>query len=578
MPVPDQPPVSARALHICFLFNAQRHQLLHGIATAVELARMPGFEVYVVSPAEGHVAYAREAVERLGGAPIHFVCARSSLLAAAMRRTGSVVPPKLLSLTLLARWLNNFDAIALPERTSIILKRMGVRRPRFIHLDHGAGDRAAGFDPRIRHFDFVLIAGPKHRERLLAERLVRPQSHAVVGYPKFDAADAMRDEHWRPFANDRPVILYNPHFSSLGSWERWGAEVIEAFAAQDRYNLIVAPHVRLLDHGGSRDRWGPLLDRYEGHPNIHIDRGSDRAIDMTYTSLADVYLGDVSSQVYEFLRRPRPCLFLNAQDVRWQDDENYAHWHFGPTLTDVTDLIGAVDAAIAGHGDWRAAQEAGFGRTFLPGGGAARAAGAIRDYLAPSALPDPDFGRLPVGHRRRRWQRRSGAASARVQRAAILVPMLFAGWMLHEVLEPAPTQASSSWFIDRAIASHQTTRLRRAMRSQPETHLYDPAEILRATAIRMPAIPAGWQVGDAQLFPSTAGHTIQLSLHTPQGEAVSLVAMRIETPAGATPILADRSAEHVAYWEAGDCAFALVGELASARLLMLASNVARPAT
>lgn len=124
-----------------------------------------------------------------------------------------------------------------------------MRRPHFIHLDHGAGDRAAGFDRRIRHFDFVLMAGQKHRERLLAERLIRPHAHAVVGYPKFEAADAVCRTDWRPFDNDLPTVLYNPHFSPLGSWASCGEHVLQAFASQERYNLILAPHIRLLDSG-----------------------------------------------------------------------------------------------------------------------------------------------------------------------------------------------------------------------------------------------------------------------------------------------------------------------------------------
>jgi hypothetical protein len=374
-------------IHVCFLFNAQRHQLLHGIATAVALARLPGFAVCVMSSAQGHIDYGQAVTDALGGAPIRFVHVRSRLLAASMRFKGSVIPSKLLSLIVMARQLNSFDAIALPERTSIILRKMGVRRPRFIHLDHGAGDRAAGFDRRIRLFDFVLMAGAKHRERLLREGLIDPQAHAVVGYPKFEAADAIRDCNWRPFANSLPTVLYNPHFSSLGSWACCGEKVLEAFAHQDRYNLIVAPHVRMLDSADARRRWATLLDRYEGHPRILIDRGSDRAIDMTHTSLADLYLGDVSSQVYEYLRTPRPCLFLNPHRVAWEADENYAHWHFGPVLNDADDLIAQVDRAIARHEQWRPSQQRGIDATFLPGGGAHKAADAISRYLRHAALP-----------------------------------------------------------------------------------------------------------------------------------------------------------------------------------------------
>lgn len=366
---------------ICFFFNAQRHQILHGVATARHLALDPRFDVHIASPATGHVDYARWLVDRLGGAPIAFDHRGSWLLEAARRWTGSEVPPKLLTLARLASWLDRFDAIALPERTSILLKRLGVRHPRFIHLDHGAGDRAAGFDPRIRRFDFVLMAGEKHRERLVAEGLVRPGAYAVAGYPKFEAADAARDPAWRPFSGERPVVLYNPHFSHLGSWEALGEQVVAAFAAQDRYDLIVAPHVRLLDGQAARRRWEPVLARYEGHPRILVDRGSERAIDMTYTTLADVYLGDVSSQVYEFLRTPRPCLSLNPHDVAWGADPNYAHWHFGPVLPNASGLIAALDRARAEHPAVAGTQARAIERTFLPGGGAATAAAAIAAWL-----------------------------------------------------------------------------------------------------------------------------------------------------------------------------------------------------
>lgn len=382
----DMAPISTgKRRRICFYFNAQRHQLLHGIATAVAMARLPGHAVFVVSPAQGHIDYARKLVGLLGGAPIRFVQPRSRLLSAGMRWRGSVVPPKRLALIVLARWLNGFDAIAVPERNSTTLKKIGVLRPKLIHIDHGAGDGAAGFDPRIRHFDFVLMAGRKHRERLMAEGLIKPGKYAVVGYPKFEAADAIRDDGWRPFSNGLPNILYNPHFCELGSWEQCGEQILEDFAAQDRYNLILAPHVRLLDRKEGRNRWSALLDRYEGHPHIHIDRGSDRLIDMTYTTLADLYLGDISSQVYEFLRVPRPCLFLNPQGVEWRANANYAHWHFGEVLDHGGRLMDAVDRAFVDHSRYLPAQQRGVAATFRAGGGAALAARTMAAYLAEAA-------------------------------------------------------------------------------------------------------------------------------------------------------------------------------------------------
>jgi CDP-glycerol glycerophosphotransferase (TagB/SpsB family) len=178
-------------------------------------------------------------------------------------------------------------------------------------------------------------------------------------------------------------VLYNPHFSDLGSWERFGPEVLKAFAGQDRYNLIVAPHVRLLDGKAATARWAGMLADHAAVPHIHIDRGSDRSIDMTWTTLADVYLGDVSSQVYEFLRTPRPCVFLNAGGVDWPADENYGHWRFGPVLDSTTDLVDAIDAARANHDGFVAAQVAGFAETFSTAEEPAseRAARAIADFM-----------------------------------------------------------------------------------------------------------------------------------------------------------------------------------------------------
>ena len=550
-----------RPFRVCFFFNAQRHQLLHGISTAVELARTPGFEAHVVSPSGEHVAYAREIVERLGGGPVVFSTASPALLTALRGVTGAAVPPKVLSLGLLARRLNGFDAIALPERTSILLRRLGVRDPLFVHLDHGAGDRAAGFDTRIREFDFVLMAGEKHRERLAREGLIRPGGHAVVGYPKFEAADAVRDAGWRPFDDLRPTVLYNPHFSNLGSWDPLGERVLQAFAAQDRYNLIVAPHVRLMDGRGPQARWRELARAYAGHRHIHIDTGSDRCIDMTYTTLADVYLGDVSSQVYEFLQTPRPCVFLDAHGVDWADDENYAHWRFGPVVREPGRLLETLDTAIAGHWRFLPQQIEGFDATFAtaPETASSRAAGAIAAFVA-----------------RERHSRPLGRGACHgLHQAAMLALAAGGGWMAHAAVERAPAPgASAPGFVDEAVLSHRTSLIRAAMKSQPEVRQFDAAEIRAATGILVPQLPATLRLADVQIYPSQWGPIVQIAATTDRGEAVSFVAMRVDTPAGAKPILDSHKGERVAYWEDRGQAYGIVGAIPAKRLLRLAAELA----
>jgi hypothetical protein len=280
--------------------------------------------------------------------------------------------------------------IVAPERTSLLLKSLGLRRQLFVHTDHGAGDRAVGYEERISQFDLVLLAGEKQRERMAAAGLIREGDYAVVGYPKFELVDRLDPPVPSLFAEARPTVLYNPHFSSaLGSWDRFGEAVLEEFAASADYNLIFAPHVRLFDGAPARAR--RAAERFAGAPNIHVDLGSDRCCDMTYTRMADVYLGDVSSQVYEFLRLPRPCLFLDAHGIDWPGDENYAHWAFGPVVHSPAGLCAAVGHARASHPDFRAVQVHGFARTFDLGASASeRAAAAILARVRLLA-PEPEI-------------------------------------------------------------------------------------------------------------------------------------------------------------------------------------------
>ncbi len=350
---------------IAFLFNAQAHQMLHGITVAEQLALDWQVNVDVLSAAPGHLALARRLTRPDSHCLLRFELIGSGWLRRTAKAFGSVVPPKLLTLFQARRRLDRYDAIALPERTSTIMRRFGVDRPRLIHLDHGAGDRAAGFDPRIAKFDFALVAGRKQQRRMLANGLIRTGAHAVVGYPKFEAADRSRAGGWTPFADDKPVILYNPHFSpTLGSWGRHGPEIARRIAEDGRFNLIVAPHVRLCDSNKRRAALLRALDPIAHLPNVHIDPGSERSIDMSYTAIADLYLGDVSSQIYEYLRTPRPCLFVNGDRRDWYDDADHAHWRFGPVLENIGLVVAAIGHAFETHADFAAEQRRGFADTF----------------------------------------------------------------------------------------------------------------------------------------------------------------------------------------------------------------------
>ena len=73
--------------------------------------------------------------------------------------------------------------------------------------------------------------------------------------------------------------------------------------------------------------------------NIIVDLDSPRLFDMSYTLGADAYIGDVSSQIYEFLARPRPAFFIDARREKIAaDDEWHLFWEAGPVVQSASEL------------------------------------------------------------------------------------------------------------------------------------------------------------------------------------------------------------------------------------------------
>jgi hypothetical protein len=361
-------------LRIGFLFNHDAlHQVRHSAPVIAELVRFPDVEVRVLTSSP---AQEREVRALIGEAAAHvrFETLQPGPLAALLDRLlGQVAPFR--RVAVLKRNVGAFaelDVLVVPESTSILLRdRFGLKDLRFVRMQHGAGDRSVLYRPVIAKFDLMLLSGDKVRDRMLALGLIAPDRSRVVGYPKFDTVDPA--QAGPPlFANARPTVLYNPHFEpKLSSWFDMGEAVLDWFAGQDRFNLIFAPHVMLfkrrvhasVEH--RRMRWRQdVAERFRSVPHMLIDTGSARSTDMSYIRAADVYLGDASSQIYEWIARPRPAIFLDSSHAAWRDNPDFAHWELGEVIRDAAMLPGALDRAMATPDAFRAAQQAAFRATF----------------------------------------------------------------------------------------------------------------------------------------------------------------------------------------------------------------------
>lgn len=385
---------TSRPITIGFLYNHEElHQIAHTAPIISALQRLvPQVQVEVLTSSDSQTeAVIPHLDPQLARPPIRRMEA-GKLVKAAEKLIGGIIPlSRIGGLAANRETLGTYDALVVPETTTTALKtRFGMQRPKLIFCPHGAGDRSISVSPNIAHFDYVLLPGNKTRDRMIAEGIVRAADLKIIGYPKFDAANLAPPQRF--FVNDRPTVLYNPHFDPLlSSWHEFGLQVLDFFAAQDTYNLIFAPHVMLfqrrvlasVEHRKIRFR-KEIPAQYYQHNHIRIDTGSRYSVDMSYTRSADLYIGDVSSQVYEFIHDPRPAIFLNSHGARWQNDQSYRFWHFGEVLEDVGNLGAALDRAFPLAEEFRQRQSEAFAETFSidPNRSSAdRAASAIAGYL-----------------------------------------------------------------------------------------------------------------------------------------------------------------------------------------------------
>ncbi|MBL7235702.1 MAG: sensor domain-containing protein [Komagataeibacter hansenii] len=370
---------------VIFPYIGHPHQEFHSLPIAMEMAaRHPDIEVHLASLTKTREAHLQYLASFYPEARVQYDLLKlPPFIGRMIDRRGPQPTDKILALFLNKEYFRRFQAIVVPERTSLYLRRMGVQEPKLVWTRHGAGDRAVGFAKDVRHFDYILMAGDKVEQRLMAQGSLRPGHYKNGIYAKFDLVQRMNIHRARLFQNDRPTILYNPHFSRhLSSFPKFGIQILDYFARQQKYNLVFAPHYRLFD--SHRTQAQRLFHPYRNCGHMLFDPGSEKSIDMTYTMGSDLYMGDVSSQVAEFLTTPRPCLFVDAHATQWRDNPNYTSWSLGNVIHSVTDLDHEIDRAFTMQTQFLDRQKSYIHDTFghaVPGPSAATAANSIIDFL-----------------------------------------------------------------------------------------------------------------------------------------------------------------------------------------------------
>ncbi|MBD2841676.1 hypothetical protein [Erythrobacter rubeus] len=387
-------PAMQRAL---FLFNHDApHQVAHLARIAAKLAKNDaGIAVIVAYATPSLRNHVENAIGTETAKTVTWVELKLRGVIGTLANIGDRLFPasRLLRLRRYADLFESCDVIVSSERTFLRIKRHidPAKSPLFVKIPHGAGDRAVTFHRDNTRFDLLLVSGGKFRDEFISAG-VAPEKIAVVGYPKFEGIDLSRRQEF--FDNGNPTFLYNPHFDPhLSSWYDAGPDLLRWFASEEgqTFNCIFAPHVMLF-----KKKWHfspehrrlraapPVPPEVRGAANVLIDTSGPRLFDMSYTLSADAYIGDASSQIYEFLVRPRPAFFLDIADaVRTERAQPPAFQQTGPVARSLAELTAKLTAFESIGAQYRSAQQELVDRTFdlseVPS--SQRAANAIIDLL-----------------------------------------------------------------------------------------------------------------------------------------------------------------------------------------------------
>lgn len=262
------------------------------------------------------------------------------------------LPSKMLTLLRMAPHLIGARIVVCAEQTSLWAPALlPFLRHKFVKTSHGAGSMSARDDPRRRAAGLMLVPSEMERETYL-KRGFAPDRVRATGYVKagFRHRTPARDL----FADDKPILLYAPHWQEhRSSWWLWGRQIVEMLASQDRFNVILAPHQRLVE---TAPNVAEVLASVAALPHVHVDTESFAMVDGSYLAAADLYLGDTSSQVVEYLATPRPCVFVNAQGVDWRATDDHDFWNCGDVVDHLDGLISALDAAFERQSVYRQRQ------------------------------------------------------------------------------------------------------------------------------------------------------------------------------------------------------------------------------
>ncbi len=333
---------------IYFCFNQSIHQVYHSIFVAVELSNLQKeYEVVVFSTSlEASLIIESE----LSSIPnnVRFVRIHHP----GYRKTDFNV-----------NWFVFLCRMRMYKPLSVVATdyfdnvfRQLLLRTFWVFVNHGVINRAYGSEPHIKDYDLIVLPGDRDLIEL-KERIGLSKNYLVLGYSKLDYFRYHDAGIKGIFKDKKPVVIYNPHFEKSGSsFFNKGLELLRALSESGKYNIIFMPHPDL-----SR-KHPELIHTAKNIPGVFL--AERLKINLLYMAIADIYITDVSSSVFEWLYFNKPVLFFNAHKINWQNNRCYSSWALGEVVDDVPDMLNALDNAFKHPQYYHEKRQEAFNNTF----------------------------------------------------------------------------------------------------------------------------------------------------------------------------------------------------------------------
>ncbi|MFH1641131.1 MAG: CDP-glycerol glycerophosphotransferase family protein, partial [Candidatus Omnitrophota bacterium] len=337
-----------RADHcICFCYNQSVHHIYHSLFIAIELSNIQQkYPVVILSTSSEASSIIEKELGRIPNRIIFKKIRHLGYYRADFNVNWFVFLCRL--------HIPNPKAVVVTDYYDSIFRRLGVKTF-WVYTAHGLENRGYT-DIHIKDYDLVLVAGKQELRR--REALIGKLSNYVItGYSKFDYFFYPKKDLQLSFKENKPVILYNPHFLTEGSsFFDEGEKLLKALSEGGSYNIIFMPHPDLAR------RYPRLVRQAASFPNTLL---AERTfINLDYMAAADIYITDISSSAYEWLYFNKPAIFFNSKKIDWKEKGLYAVWSSGRVAETTSEVLQGVRKGLANPYEFEEQRKKVFDETF----------------------------------------------------------------------------------------------------------------------------------------------------------------------------------------------------------------------